>query len=223
MPSEDLILRAQAEDPEEIEQLCLGLPSFIESRARRIHGQKHELVEDTRQETLRKVITKIGSFSADRAAQQDGKTDPPKQFMGWVGVIATNIALDQAKKEARSIPVDYSEQIEIPGPKQLTGVFEDNYFGRPPESPEAIVLAGEPTWLQQAIAGIKNANYRAAVEAVYVRGLTYEQYSLESGVPMGTVSSRIKRGVKEIGQMIKSNQIDPEDSRASAYRNRRSS
>ncbi len=219
--TEETITAAQQGDREAMSELCAAYLPYVRNRALQMHNGNWTAAEDTVQNALEKVIRKIGSFSVEAGARDDGSVDCSRQFTGWVRMVTTRTALDSKKRDSRSVPSDGSEVIQVPGTDDKRPLFEQSYFGQLPESPEEIVCSRTKSWAADAINTIQNKDFRAALDAVYVRGLTPEEYAAEAGIKPATVRTRLHRGINLIRERIGDRTIQTEDPRADKYINGR--
>jgi RNA polymerase sigma factor (sigma-70 family) len=102
----------------------------------------------------------------------------PGSLEGWLARIVTNVFLDEVRRKKRR-PADF---------------FPDDPDLVVPPAPAADEVAtGLSDEVQAALDGIPE-EFRTAVVLCDVADLSYEQISASTGVPVGTVRSRIHRG-----------------------------
>ena len=102
----------------------------------------------------------------------------PGSFEGWLARIVTNVFLDEMRRRRRR-PVDLL-------PKDPGAVL-------PPSPAADEVPTGLSAEVEAAIAALPE-EFRVAVVLCDVADLSYEQIAATTGVPVGTVRSRIHRG-----------------------------
>ncbi len=138
------------------------------------------LAEDLFQETWIRVL--------ERGHLYDGK----HEFSTWLYTIARNLAIDYFRKKH---------------PVSLEGLVENEQCALPePADPQPIaweILAQKEQGerIGAALAGIPT-EYREAIVLRFYDGLTLEEIARVTGAPLGTVKSRLYRGLNMmIGQL----------------------
>ena len=133
-----------------------------------------ELAEDLFQETWIRVL--------ERGHQYDGR----HEFSTWLYAVARNLTIDYFRKKS---------------PVSLDGLMEEDEHHAPLEPADARPLALEV--LQQheqaerisvALVGIP-AEYREAIVLRFQDGLSLAEIATITGAPLGTVKSRLYRGL----------------------------
>lgn len=152
-------------DRRALEALLSRCVDRIHRICRRILVDEHDAFDAT-QEALIAITRSISGFDG-RAA-----------FSTWMYRIATNAALDEARRRARrAVPTDPDLLPERRAPEESS----------PMESVVARVT------LDQALAALP-AEQRAALALREIAELDYQSIASALGVPIGTVRSRIARG-----------------------------
>jgi RNA polymerase sigma-70 factor (ECF subfamily) len=130
--------------------------------------QNEEIAEDALQETFIKVW------------RNSGKYDPSKaKLFTWLFRIARNTAIDKL----RSFNNRYHKEVQID---------KSNVY---------ILPTGN---LNQDVMDIKEhvgrleEKYRIVLEALFFEGMTQQEASDELGIPLGTIKSRLKIGLREL-------------------------
>ncbi|GIU85961.1 MAG: hypothetical protein KatS3mg009_0476 [Acidimicrobiia bacterium] len=169
-PAGDAALAAAAArgDRDALDLLLRRNADRIHAVCRRILGNDHDALDAT-QEALISIARAIGSF--------DGRA----RFSTWCYRIATNAALDEARRRARR---------PVPAPR-----LPD----RAHASPEDRVAARID--VDAALAGLP-ADFRAAVALRDLAGLDYAEIAEVLGIPPGTVRSRIARGRAALADLL---------------------
>jgi RNA polymerase sigma-70 factor, ECF subfamily len=132
-----------------------------------------DLAEDLFQETWIRVL--------ERGHQYDGR----REFASWLYAVARNLTIDYLRKKS---------------PVSLDGLMEDNEHA-PLEPADARPLAWELVQQHEqaerisgALAGIP-AEYREAIVLRFQDGLALEEIAAVTGAKLGTVKSRLYRGL----------------------------
>ncbi|GER06940.1 RNA polymerase sigma factor [Iodidimonas muriae] len=113
--------------------------------------------------------------------------DPHRaQVSAWVYQITRNRTIDMIRKERRPVP----EEIE-----------QDNAVA-PDDAGQILAVEQETRYLAQALAGLKPGQ-RDAIEKAYLGELTHQELSTQTGLPLGTIKSRIRLGLKRLRHELK--------------------
>lgn len=133
-----------------------------------------ELAEDLFQETWIRVL--------ERGHQYDGK----HEFSTWLYAVARNLTIDYLRKKR---------------PVSLDALMEEDDRHAPLEPADTRPLAWElmarrerAESISEALASIA-AEYREAIVLRFQDGLALEEISAVTGAPLGTVKSRLYRGL----------------------------
>jgi RNA polymerase sigma-70 factor (ECF subfamily) len=135
-----------------------------------------ELAEDLFQETWIRVL--------ERGHQYDGK----HEFSTWLYTVARNLTIDSLRRKT---------------PVSLDGLMDDDEhapFEPPDTRPTAWDLVQQHEQagrIQSAMAGIP-AEYREAIVLRFQDGLALEEIATVTGAPVGTVKSRLYRGLNKL-------------------------
>lgn len=147
----------------------------IHAICRRILGHPED-ARDATQEALISVARSIGRF--------DGRS----AFTTWVYRVATNAALDEARRRSRRpVPSESAGETAARGP-----------------GPDSVV---DRLDLDAALSRIPD-EFRAAVVLRDVCDLDYAQIAEVLGIPGGTVRSRIARGRAALAGELGGNRVD---------------
>lgn len=149
---------------------------FLYSVAYRLCGN-HDDAQDLVQEVLVRV-------------QRGLVTYQPGSLEGWLSRIATNAFLDDVRRRRRR-PADL-----LGDPERLDRVAPPS-----PSADEQIAIDALPEHIQEALASLPD-DYRAAVVLCDVVGLPYEEIAASTGVPVGTVRSRLHRGRSRLRTLL---------------------
>lgn len=130
--------------------------------------------EDIVQDVMLTVWRKAHLFDPQRA-----------QVSSWIYQIARNRQIDVIRKERRPVPEEL---------KQPEEVQED--------ASQIVALEQETTRLREALARLKPAQ-REMVEKAYLGELSHSDIRAETGLPLGTIKSRIRLGLERLRHELK--------------------
>ncbi|MCP4437951.1 MAG: sigma-70 family RNA polymerase sigma factor [Aureispira sp.] len=131
------------------------------------------IAEDVLQDTMMKIWHNINTYSPNRG-----------RFVSWMLRIARNKAIDtirSAKYQQQKNNLDIEGQIALPQKTQF--------------NPDTI--------------GIKEMvdklpfEYRQVVEMAYFKGFTQSEMAKELELPLGTIKTRIRIGLRELRKLVK--------------------
>lgn len=142
-------------------------------------SRDQDLSEDITQEVFTSVWVKAASFRADRG-----------DVAGWLYTMTRNKLIDHWRRSSdRRNPVTQvtSEELERSGNR-----------GRGTRRDSSTVL---PLIVHQALAQVPD-DQRQAIEMAYFGGLTYEETAEQLELPVGTLKSRIRTGLRAMRSLL---------------------
>jgi RNA polymerase sigma-70 factor (ECF subfamily) len=148
-------------------------------------GQR-ERAEDFFQETWVRVL--------ERGAQYDGR----REFSAWLFAIARNLVIDeQRRKQAVSLE-------ELRGPEEDAPAFDIASGG-----PSALEITMEHEQAGRVLAAMQKipAECREALLLRFHEGMSLAEIAAVTGAPLGTVKSRLYRGVSALEPRLKGAQL----------------
>jgi RNA polymerase sigma-70 factor (ECF subfamily) len=185
-----LIAAAQAGERAALDALLRRHYDRIHAVCRRITGNDSDAA-DAAQDAMIAVVRGLANF--------DGRSS----FGTWVYRIATNASLDELRRRRRR-PVSSVDDVDHDGhTTELTD----------PDSGVRIDGVSERLALETALAALAE-DFRIPVVLRDVADLEYAEIALVTGVPVGTVKSRIARGRLALARALSQpvppgNQTDP--------------
>ena len=140
-----------------------------------------ELAEDLFQETWIRVL--------ERGNQYDGK----REFSTWLFAVARNLTIDYLRKKS---------------PMSLDGLMDQEQSAPldPADTrPSALEVVAQREHAERISAALVciPAEYREAVVLRFHEGLALEEISAVTGAPLGTVKSRLYRGLNMLMPLLK--------------------
>lgn len=130
--------------------------------------------EEVVQEVLLTVWHKAHLYDPGRA-----------EVASWIYQIARNRQIDKIRKENRAVPEElHTEESTEPDAGQVLG------------------LQQETARLKDAIATLK-PEQREMIEKAYLGELTHQQIREQTGLPLGTIKSRIRLGLERLRHELK--------------------
>ncbi|MEP3086208.1 MAG: sigma-70 family RNA polymerase sigma factor [Sedimentitalea sp.] len=137
-------------------------------------GASSHRAEEIVQDVMLTVWRKAGMFDPHRA-----------QVSAWVYQIARNRQIDVARKESRPMPEELRED---PGAE--------------PDASQILGLEQETELLKQALARL-TAEQRDMIEKAYMGDMSHQEISTQTGLPLGTIKSRIRLGLERLRHELK--------------------
>lgn len=137
-------------------------------------GTSADKAEEVVQEVMLSVWRKAAQFDPHRA-----------QVSAWIYQIARNRQIDLMRRENRPMPEELKEE---PGSE--------------PDASQVLALAQEAAQLKRALAKLK-LEQREIIEKSYLGELTHQQISDQTGLPLGTIKSRIRLGLERLRHDLK--------------------
>lgn len=132
-------------------------------------GTGAEQAEEIVQEVMLTVWRKAAQFDPTRA-----------QVSAWIYQIARNRQIDVFRKEQR------------PMPEELGDARDPE-----PDANDILAVEQEASQLKQALARLK-PDQREIIESAYKGELSHQEISAETGLPLGTIKSRIRLGLEKL-------------------------
>ena len=137
-------------------------------------GAAPGLAEDCTQEVMATLWHKAHLFDPSRASVST-----------WIFTIARNKNIDALRKQRR------------PEPEELTWGPEAE-----PEASDILVMQQESQHLSQAIKALPGQQ-RELIEKAYFGDLSHGQIAAETGLPLGTIKSRLRLALSKLRQTMK--------------------
>lgn len=138
------------------------------------NGTSADLAEEIVQDVMLTVWRKAAQFDPHRA-----------QVSAWIYQITRNRQIDMARKLSRPMPEELAED--------------------PTDQPDAsqiLAVEQEVGQLKAALARL-SADQREMIEKAYLGELTHQEISAMTGLPLGTVKSRIRLGLERLRHELK--------------------
>jgi len=130
--------------------------------------------EEIVQEVMLTVWRKADQFDPHRA-----------QVSAWIYQIARNRHIDVIRKENRPVPEELAED-----------------RGAEPDTSQVMGLEQETVLLKDALEKLK-PDQRDVIEKAYLGELSHQQISDQTGLPLGTIKSRIRLGLDRLRCALK--------------------
>jgi len=137
-------------------------------------GMSSGHAEEVVQDVMLTVWRKAAQFDPTRA-----------QVSSWIYQIARNRQIDVIRKEGRPVPEELNE----------TPVSE-------PDASQMLEVEQEADHLRAALAALK-PDQRDMIEKAYLGELTHQEISVQTGLPLGTIKSRIRLGLERLRHELK--------------------
>lgn len=173
-PSDETLLAGMAEGDQ------AAAAAFVRRYQARLHGLaftvvgNHALAEEVAQEAFVKAWRHAGAYDARRG-----------RVSTWLLTITRNAAVD-AVRYGHESPMD---------PDLLLAVLSRGDDTPPDQDLDAVVM------LRAALAELPAAQSRPIVQMAF-QGLTAKEIAQRQGIPLGTVKTRVRRGLRRLGDKL---------------------
>lgn len=136
----------------------------------------------------------LGSGQAEEIVQEVMLTvwrkaalyDPGRaQVSAWIYQIARNRQIDAIRKERRPVPETLADE-----------------SGSGPEAAQVLALEQEAARLRDALDRLK-PDQREMIERAYMGELSHQEIRAQTGLPLGTIKSRIRLGLERLRHELK--------------------
>ena len=188
-PTDEALLAAvAARDPAALASLYDRFASPVFALALRIVGDR-AIAEEVTQEIFVRVWRHAGSFDPARGR---GST--------WIMGVTHHLAVDQVRRRRTQA---------IPMPTTDEGESLDAHIPDPAEDVEAAVSGAERRRVLRATLRHLPATQREVIEGAYIHGLTQVEIASRSGIPLGTVKTRLRLGLRKMRDILQSQGLTP--------------
>ena len=143
---------------------------------------RREMAEDFFQETWIRVL--------ERGSQYDGR----HEFSTWLFTIARNLVIDDLRRK-RPASLDSLADEDAPAPFDLPATGQPSAF-------DATVQREQNEQISGGMQHI-SAEYRESLLLRFQEGMSLEEIATVTGAPLGTVKSRIYRGLTALEPWVK--------------------
>ena len=174
MDETNLIIDAQKGDLESFNRLVLAYQDIVYTQAFRLMGE-FAAAEDTTQEAFISAYRSIRSYRGG-------------SFKAWLLRIVTNACYDELRRRQRRLTTPLERQ-DSEGEEIDSGVWLADHEA----SPEEAVQRTELCYAIQHCLDDLPIEFRSVAILVDVQGMDYLEASKVTGIPVGTVKSRLSR------------------------------
>lgn len=137
-------------------------------------GSSSHQAEEIVQDVMLAVWRKAASYDPHRAP-----------VSAWIYQIARNRQIDLVRREKRPLPEEWIDDT-----------------GSEPDASQILAVEQEAGHLKAALARLK-PDQREMIEKAYLGELTHHEISTMTGLPLGTVKSRIRLGLERLRHELK--------------------
>jgi RNA polymerase sigma-70 factor (ECF subfamily) len=169
-------------EPEDKPQRPPGFEARLQEHAPRLRAffrrrqSSESLAEELCQEVLLAAWRQRDRYDAERGS-----------LSTWLFTIARNKHIDAVRKQAR------------PRPDPDDPCFRQ---GHHPEAPDTTVQREQRSARLRAALGALGDEQRMTLQQLYFEGRTMAEVAQRQGVPLGTVKSRVRRGLQHLRQAL---------------------
>jgi RNA polymerase sigma factor (sigma-70 family) len=188
----NLILQAQAGDPEAIERLFREVSPFVEGLVRARGVRAGESVRDQAQDTCVRILSKLGQF---RGADETDDEQAGKLFRGWVRVIAKNVVLNSGRDNAVPQPIVSFQSAKAGDSKAQGGIDPP---GREPTGSANVRTDERVRLIQEVIDTLPDPTNREILRRRFFEEQTLEVIAKDLGLSYDIVRERCRKSMKQI-------------------------
>lgn len=165
----------RAGDPRGVEVLYDRYSRVVYSMALKIVGSA-QLAEEITQEVFLKVWRQASGYDRSRG-----------KFMSWLLGITHNLAVDELRRASVRPQAVYAE---VDRADPVTQIADSS------PTPDEVALGGVTRSAVREALGALPAEQRQALELAYFGGLTQAEIANQTGIPLGTIKTRMRLGLQ---------------------------
>lgn len=185
-----LVQRAKQGDPEAFSELVSLYEKKVYNLAYRLTGN-HQDAEDMYQEAFLRVYRMLPDFRGDAS------------FSTWLYRIVSNTCVDELRRRKRQRTVSINAAVETNDGEMERELPSDE------DTPEDQLQRVEVRHLvQYGLEGL-DEEFRLVLVLRYVNELSYNQIAEATGLPLGTVKSRLNRALKALKEKLSDLELLP--------------
>lgn len=166
------LVRLGAGDPTALEQVYRATSAKLFGICLRILGDRKE-AEDTLQDVYLTLWRRADRFDPARASP-----------ITWIAVLARNRAIDRLRRKrtlGSAVPVEAASEIADDSPSAEDSLLADEGSAR----------------IHHCLETLESVQ-RSGIREAFFGGLTYADLADRAGIPLGTMKSRIRRGLARL-------------------------
>lgn len=185
LPDEELLARLRDGERDVFGTLVRRYERELYGYLRRYLGDD-DLAADVFQNTFVAVFVKIAQYEPGRPARP------------WLYAIATNQAIDAARRRARR-GATLAADVSVGDPGDDAPPLLEAQPAREPDPASEVALSEERKQVREAVERLPDL-LRQVVLLAYFQGMKYQDIAAALGVPLGTVKSRLHAAVAKLGE-----------------------
>lgn len=165
----------------------------LKNHLRKTFGLSEQRAEDLVQETFLRVFRHAYRY------------DPDRQFSSWIYSIAANLGKNRLRDRSRMADdLNYADLMpESPGVEEDRGPEEEHYFADESRGPTRLADGRKVERLfREAVEELSPAR-RVSLLLRVDKGLSYQEIGEATGVPTGTVKSRLARARQRVREHLR--------------------
>ncbi len=183
----DLCRMAASGDGRALEELYERYSRIVMSLALRMMADRGA-AEELTQEVFFRAWKRAGAY-------REGKGS----YATWLLSITHNMAIDELRKRQRR-----PQRADVDDPiAAVANIVDDE------RSVEEHAWIGSLREEMVAVLGQLPANQRAPIELAYFRGLTQREVAETLDVPLGTIKTRMRLGMRKLREELKARKVEP--------------
>ena len=163
-----------------------NLKTFFNEEYNSLRAYAQSRINDTADRDAEDIVQEVALKLFSRADD----VSPINNIAGFVYNAVKNKIIDLMRTNKRQVRVDQEMENRL-------AVFSELFY----DSPEDLYSEAMKDELKKAIGNLK-PHYREIILAIDFEGYTYNQVSLETGIPKGTLMSRRHRAISILLSML---------------------
>ncbi|MCS6883353.1 MAG: sigma-70 family RNA polymerase sigma factor [Oscillochloridaceae bacterium] len=190
-PTRELIVQAQAGDPQALTQIVLGQQHYVYSIAMSVLKNPEDAADLT-QEAFIRLFRALPQYNGE------------SRFTTWLYRLVVNLCRDELRRRGRQVaiapPSSDDEEAD-----QLASIADDDRWANPAEALDTRELRDQ---VRQALGQLEE-HYRLVLTLYYFEDLKYTDIAEILDIPLNTVKSHIRRGKERLAAILETQEHPP--------------
>ena len=193
----ELVRRAQAGDPEAIDDLFREVSPYVASVVRAVGVAPGESVSDPAQDTCVRILSKLGQFRGASEAPDDEQAW--KLFRRWIRMVAHSVIVNRSRRHAPKRPVVALQPSGAEDSAEKSGVDPP---GREPTGSANLRADERARLIQEAIDTLPDVTDREILQRRFFESQTVEAIAMALGLTCDQVRYRSEKSLKRLRRRL---------------------